>query len=450
MKAALGALTTRGRVFLTAGVTAAVLALLFGQRDILRVGLLISALPLLSALSVSRTRFRLSCTRRLEPSRIAAGHEATALLHLENVSALPTGLLLVEDRVPVSLGTRPRFVVDRLGPHTAREVSYVLRSDVRGRFLIGPLVLRVTDPFGLCSLERAFSQRDTLVVTPQVQPLPTITLSGDWAGQGDSRARSVAAAGDDDVAVRDYRRGDELRRVHWPSTARHGALMVRREEQPWESRCSVLLDTRPCAHRGRGHDSSFERAISVAASVGVHLGRRGFEVRLVGPAGTEVASAAHQPGTQGSDTEGLLLDALAVVEPAASDSAEGLITAARHHGDALMVAVVGHLTPDDVDRFVHARHATGASVAIVLDVADWLPTGDATAVRLRRDLEQATTLMRNAGWRIVRLGRRDAISDVWPQVGIRHLAGAANQAAYRTGDAASPSVAGDPLVEAAS
>jgi uncharacterized protein (DUF58 family) len=363
----------------------------------------------------------MSCTRRLEPSRIAAGDDATAFLHLQNVSALPTGLLLIEDRVPVTLGSRPRFVVDRLAPHASREVSYVLRSDVRGRYPVGPLVLRVADPFGLCSLERAFSQRDTLVVTPAIEPLPPVNLSGDWAGQGDSRARSVAAAGEDDVAVRDYRRGDELRRVHWPSTAKHGMLMVRREEQPWESRCSVLLDTRPGAHRGRGRDGTFERAVGLAASVGVNLGRRGFEVRLLGTDGPEVTSAAHDPATQASDSEGLLLDALAVVEPAQHDSLDALPNAAGRHGDALLVAVLGHLSTQDAERLVRARHSMAASVALLIETAQWLSDDDATAATLRRDHEHTSQLLRAAGWRVVPIGRRDTLAQRWPEAGIRHL-----------------------------
>ncbi len=52
--------------------------------------------------------------------------------------------------------------------------------------------------------------------------------------------------------MREYRLGDDLRRVHWASTARTGDLMVRREEQPWQSRATVLLDTRRMAHAGIG------------------------------------------------------------------------------------------------------------------------------------------------------------------------------------------------------
>ncbi len=70
---------------------------------------------------------------------------------------------------------------------------------------------------------------------------------------------------------RGYRYGDDLRRVHWRSTARYGELMVRREEQPQRARCTVLLDTRVVAYEGAGPDSAFEWAVSGAASVLVHM-----------------------------------------------------------------------------------------------------------------------------------------------------------------------------------
>ncbi|MFC7720758.1 DUF58 domain-containing protein [Nonomuraea recticatena] len=249
--AGLRALTSRGRSFLASGVAALLMALLLGEHDLLRIGVLIMSLPLLAALVVARTRYRLSCARRLDPPRREVGGEATVTLRLENVTRLPTGLLLIEDTVPYALGARPRFVLDRVESKGVREIDYRVRSDLRGRYTIGPLSVRITDPFGLVELTRAFTISDTLVVTPQVVALPHVRLSGEWTGGGDSRTRSVAAAGDDDVAPREYRQGDDLRRVHWRSTARYGELMVRREEQQWQSRgrcCSTPAGT-PTAAR---------------------------------------------------------------------------------------------------------------------------------------------------------------------------------------------------------
>ena len=112
-------------------------------------------------------------------------------------------------------------------------------------------------------------------------PLPPIPLGGAWTGSGDNRPRAFAIGSAEDVTVREYRRGDDLRRVHWRSSARIGELMVRREEQPWQSRATLFLDNRLRAHRGQGIASSLEAAVSAAASIAVHLGQRGFTVRLV-------------------------------------------------------------------------------------------------------------------------------------------------------------------------
>ena len=206
----LRALTSRGRSFLASGVAALLCAFVFGEHDLLRVAVLIIALPLLAAMVVARTRYRLACARRLSPARVEVGSDSTVTLRLENVTRLPTGLLLVEDNLQYALGARPRFVLDRVEPRGVREIDYKVRSDLRGRFSIGPLSIRITDPFGLVELARSFTITDTLVVIPEVVPLPRVRLSGEWAGGGESRTRSVAAAGDDDVAPREYRQGDEL------------------------------------------------------------------------------------------------------------------------------------------------------------------------------------------------------------------------------------------------
>ncbi|MYS50464.1 DUF58 domain-containing protein, partial [Streptomyces sp. SID6013] len=199
IRTALSGLTTRGRSFLAAGIAAAVCAYVLGQSDLLRVGLLLGVLPLLCAAVLYRTRYRVAGSRRLSPGRVPAGSEARVHLRVDNVSRLPTGLLMLQDRVPYVLGPRPRFVLDRVEPGGRREVSYRVRSDLRGRYPLGPLQLRLTDPFGLCELTRSFSTYDTLTVIPRVEALPPVRLSGEAKGYGEGRQRSLALAGDDDV-----------------------------------------------------------------------------------------------------------------------------------------------------------------------------------------------------------------------------------------------------------
>src|SRR5512138_1594621 len=280
MRQALRGLTTRGRSFLAAAVAAGISAFVLGERDLLRVAILLAALPLVAAAYVGQTRYRLSCTRSVEPGRVPVGIPTRVMLRLSNLSRLPTGTLLLEDRLPYALGSRPRLVLERLGGQRASTVAYTVRAEVRGKYEVGPLMVRLTDPFGLCELSRSFTTVAHMTVVPNVVSLPNVRLASEYAGSGDSRARSVAVHGEDDIATREYRNGDDLRRVHWRSTARTGELMVRREEQPWESKATIVLDTRRAGHRGEGPTSSFEWAVSAAASVAVNLRHNGYKSRL--------------------------------------------------------------------------------------------------------------------------------------------------------------------------
>ena len=116
LRAPLSGLTTRGRCLLAAGTALALCAVVLGQRDLLRAAVFLVALPLAAAWLVSRTRYRLTCVRSLDPPRVEAGRSSTVRLRLDNVSRLPSGVLLMEDALPYALGGRPRFVLDRVEP----------------------------------------------------------------------------------------------------------------------------------------------------------------------------------------------------------------------------------------------------------------------------------------------------------------------------------------------
>jgi uncharacterized protein (DUF58 family) len=414
---ALQGLTTRGRSFMAAGLAVLIAAIATSQKDLLRVSILLLALPVVSALVVARTRYRLSSRRRLSSARTAAGQESAVTLRLDNISRLPTGLLLVEDKVPYVLGSRPRFVLDRVEPRGRREVTYTVRSDVRGRYSLGPLTIRLTDPFGMCELQRSFSSRDTLVVTPQVHQLPHVALAGEWTGSGESRARSLASAGEDDAGVREYRVGDDLRRVHWRSTARLDKVMVRREEQPWQARATVLLDSRSTAHGGEGPGSSFEWSVSAAASVGVHLVRSGYHVRLVTDTGANLEGTNLSVDGGSSDVEGALLDALAVIEMSPGESLRDAGTSLRRGGgEGLVIAVLGSLELEETRMLARLRHGSTAAVAILLDTNTW-NIGPTARAGHRTDQEGATDLLRASGWRVLRAKAGDALPDLWSDAG---------------------------------
>ncbi|MGW8767095.1 DUF58 domain-containing protein [Streptomyces sp. NPDC055815] len=426
LRAAFGGLTTRGRSFLAAGVAAAACAYVLGQADLLRVGLLLAALPLICVLVLHRTRYRVAASRRLTPQRVETSTEARVQLRMENVSKLPTGLLMLQDHVPYMLGPRPRFVLDRVEAGGRREVSYRVRSDLRGRFPLGPLQLRLNDPFGMCELTRSFSAYDTLTVVPRTEALPPVKLFGEAGGYGDGQSRSLALAGDDDVIPRTYRHGDDLRRVHWRSTARYGELMVRREELPQRARCTVLLDTRRIAFQGAGPDSAFEWAVSGTASALVHMLERGYAVRLL----TDTGSAIPGEGSEGfagsaqdsAEAAGLMMDTLAVVDHSEGAGLSRASDVLRGGGDGLLIAFLGDLDEEQAALAARMRGRAGAAVAFVLDSGTWLTGGAVPGA-----VEDRVRQLREAGWTALAVPAGASLADLWQQAaGLRPESAAAD------------------------
>lgn len=418
LPAALSGLTTRGRAFLAAGVATAASSVLLGQRDLLRVAVLLVAVPLVAVLVVARARYRVQLSRTVAPARVDAGSSAAVRLELANLSNLPTGVLLAEEQLPYVLGARPRFVVDRLDPGARAAVSYTLRSDVRGRWEIGPVRLRLTDPFGMCEVGRSFRATDPLVVVPKVHPLLPLHAAGSWSGSGDSVTRTAAASGEHDLATREYRYGDDLRRVHWRSTARKGELMVRRDEQPRQLQATVLLDRRAVGHRGEGPSSSFEWLVSAAASVCHLLVEAGYGVRLVSDdLETGWTGREHVGGV------GALLDRLAVVElggPGELSAATTLLS--RAGGDGLVVALLGEVGPDEAHPLASLARQGTTGIALLLRTTTWavLPPRRAGGIDAAR--EAAAGTLELGGWSCVEVDARTGVPAAWERLVARHSA----------------------------
>jgi len=398
MRDGLAGLTLRGRAFLAAGLTAIGCAVLLGQTTLTRIGVLVVALPLVAAFVIGRRRYALTVDRAVHPRLVSAGQPARIDLDLANAGRSTAGAVLVEDQVPYALGTRPRFVLQGIARQWQRRVSYQVRSDVRGRFEIGPLTIRIADPFGLIELRRTVPGTAALVVTPRTVALPPIPVMGGWSGSGEHRPQAFAAGSAEDVSVREYRRGDELRRVHWRSSARMGDLMVRREEQPWEARATVLLDNRLRSHRGQGLGSSFEFAVVAAASLVVHLDQHGYAVRLV-----------LADGTGADETSTAVLERLALVTTTQRPGLDVGWTGDQTRG-GLVVAVLGGLEQTDTTALRQIRHDAGTALAMALDVEEW--TGRLSPGRTGRPLSAA-----DLGWRAVTIGPRDRLDAAWRDLG---------------------------------
>jgi uncharacterized protein (DUF58 family) len=397
-------LTGRGLALLIGGALLWGVGRLLGVAELYVVAVAAAALVGVGAIAVRLSSARVSVRRGLSEARLLHGRTADVAIDLRNDSRLPAPLLLVEDDVDWMLAPQPRFMVAGLRPGTTQSLRYEIRGGARGRYAIGPLRLRVRDPFGATQLVRRYSSRDEVLVYPRVERLPDGLARGSHRGSGSSDARRLLNAGDEFHTMREYVQGDDLRQVHWPSTAKRQKLMVRQQEMPFTAEAVVFCDTRLGASHGAGPDAAVEVAISAAASTVWHLADHGYRLRL------------HTEADGGRPVEGwdAILDALAEIQPSRVASVGGALTRLRGAGgEGLLVCVVMVPPGDeplashpDVRAMIHAGRGHGGRVGIVVHP----PHHD------RRRAGELVRLLRAARWRAVTLPTDVPLAERWREL----------------------------------
>ena len=223
-----------------------------------------------------------------------------------------------------------------LAPGATGRAAYRIPTRRRGRYRVGPLSVAVSDPFGMARRSESSAGEAELVVRPRVHDIvPPVAFGGRITAEHDATAARavVSDLGDEFVTLRDYEVGDDLRRVHWRSTARTGELMIRQDEARWRARAAVVLDVRPGAHDAQ----SFEVAVEAAASVTARLARLRQRVEVVTSAGAVLGT--------GGDARHDVIDVLATVGPDERDQLVSVFENLRAHRRAdLVVAVLGRVS----------------------------------------------------------------------------------------------------------
>lgn len=282
--------TARGWSVLAVGAALVAVGLAVGYREFVAVGAAGVLGVILAAVWVGRPS-RLVVDRSFEPARVSRGERCHAVVDVHTTSRSSRALTLT-DRTAGPGG--PRLIT--VGPFRVRggmpvRVGYDLPTQRRGPLHVGPLSLDRRDVLGLCRARQTIGASTCLLVRPRWHPLPNLppgfspSLDGtaDTAGHGSIAFRSL----------REYRWGDELRHVHWRTSARVGTLLVREFVDTALPRLVVLLDDRAGSYPSDGEAA--EHAIEAAASVLVAADEAGLAVtlRLVG--GRDVASQTN-PG----------------------------------------------------------------------------------------------------------------------------------------------------------
>lgn len=268
--------TLRGWALSGAALALVILWYALGEAELLLSGLFLILAESAAIVHVRRRRPQLEVNRRLGATAVHDGDTTSVTLLLENTGRRRTGHLIIEDEVN-GMGTAG-FEVASIPRSSTSTATYRVTCRPRGVYRVGPAAVRVSDPLGLAESARSTGPLDRIVVYPALEELSGFPMvRGQDPAMQASRPEHARRGGEDFYTLREYQRGDDLRRIHWPSSARTDKLMIRQMETPWQARALVLLDVRAAAYEST---DAFERAVSGAASVVTHLVGSGFDADL--------------------------------------------------------------------------------------------------------------------------------------------------------------------------
>lgn len=310
-----------------------------------------AALAVVWALAWTLPAPRLAVHREIAPAKVARGDPAIGVLRVTNTGRRLRAAVSATD---ACAGEPVSVEVPRLPPGRTRTVSYQVPTGRRGEVGIGPLRIERGDPFGLLRRVRDFGETRTLLVRPRTVALPLLPSGHDPHLEGPTS--DTAPAGIVTFhALREYVLGDDLRHIHWKTTARTGTLMVRQMVDASLPHITVAVDVRPGGYR----ESEFELAVDAAASVAVAAARDGFPVHVLAGPRTFVRTRG------GRDDVEVILDALACLEVGRDEAGTLAIDAIRQirTGGSLIV-VSGELTPAELGALGAVRRKFDRAILI--------------------------------------------------------------------------------------
>ncbi len=312
-------------------------------------------LVVVCVLWVRSTTVRIRLHRSVSPSRIHTDDVARVTIVATNVGRNVTPVVQLSDPVAGTRGAQLQLAP--LGLDKAAEAAYRMPTNHRGVLSVGPLTLELTDPFGIARRRAIAAERVDVLVFPKVEALGMPRMGGDLDPHGSAmNVNRLAPAADETFSLRPYQLGDDLRRVHWKSTARTGELIVRQDESAWQDCTTVALDVRVGAHDAE----SFERAVSAAASIVTSAFADRHIVRLLTSADLDTGSGS------GSSHEDALMSTLATVCVGPSASLRSMVETLRQTGEGgLGVVVLGRVDSTELAALAAMAHRFRQLVVVV-------------------------------------------------------------------------------------
>ncbi len=326
-------ITSIGATVLTCGVAMLILGYVFGYRSLSVAGVAVLLSAIVAGVATMSVP-KLDIERVIEPQRVARGNPAHGLVSVRNQQARRSRACSAVE----SVGDRSvQVAIPALGSRKSIAVSYELATNRRGELIVGPLSIQRVDPFGLFETKRTVGEKVSVLVEPNIytlEPRPAGRLRHLEGPRSDKATQGTMTF----HSLREYTLGDDIRRVHWRSSARTGTLMVKEQVDTSLPSTVVVLDT-DASHYV---DDLFEDAVDVVASVVAASQGRNFPVRFITTSGSTLLVRAGQRGQE-------LRDVLSSVEPdgnGAMQNATGDVL--RGHDHDTIVVVGGSLGLDDL------------------------------------------------------------------------------------------------------
>lgn len=378
-------LTRAGAAAAVAVPALCALAWLFGQPELAIAATALATGLLAAALSVLRTRPALELQRQIRPPRVTVEDPCQVRLVVRNAGSHRTSVLSLTDDVgrfgaaTLHLAPLPRAAT--------RDATYTFPTHRRGLHPVGPVTVETQDAFGLVRSRLTIADVRTLIVLPRTVSLSELpTAPGDEPEHGARVLSSAATVEESFASMRPYAVGDDIRRIHWRTTARTGDLVVRQHDQPWQRRTTVLLDIRRTSPESTEADAAFERTVVAAASVIRSAAERHELLRLITTDGEDSGFVALD------DRMDALMDRLAAVAPTSKSSLTATLSQLGSRATGRLVTCAVHLEGGEIDGWV--RGTAGFGVRVLVTTAGQVPTP-------------------HRGVAVVHWDGRQALGDVW-------------------------------------
>lgn len=354
-------LTRQGWAVAVASVAMIAAGRLLGVLELFLLGTATAVLLIVVVVRAARLRLDIGVRRDVHPPRVHAGSPSRIELEVTNRGTRPTPVLRVVDAVSgtrgADLGLAP------IQPGGRARAAYRLPTERRGIIAVGPLDVVVDDPFGLTAVRVRGADRTELTVYPKIDHISGLpeTIGHDPEATNESPT-SLGPSGEEFFALRPFQIGDELRRVHWPSTARFDELLVRQTELPWQGRTTVLLDLRAEAQT----DASLDLCVSAAASVLTAARRDGDLFRLVC---TDGVDSGFVPGNA---AYAAVLEYLATVSVSRASQLNRILdSVVRTSSGGALVVISAGLSQHDQARVDAIRPRFATLISVLVERSAW-------------------------------------------------------------------------------